>query len=240
MKKAKIISLFIFICTAINLPATGREELPARSPEREKTLTLIKSLPYLQGYKKAPEKTGVIRYDRNEAYPGLNFYICGSVPGAFLTNMEGETIHKWMIKPEEVELPEDSHCRRAHIFPDGKLLGIFEGDGELSGPLIKLDRDSKILWKYPGNCHHDLFVTGDERIYVLTHRERDQYPGQHLTGPILEDFITVLTPEGKEIRSISLIKCFVNSPYFYLLAYAQTRGDIFHTNTIEVLDGELE
>jgi len=122
----------------------------------------------------------------------------------------------------------------------GKLLGIFEGDGKLSGPLIKLDRDSRVLWEYRSNCHHDLFVNEKGLIYVLTHRERDEYPGTKLSGPILEDYITILSPEGKEVKSVSLIDCFVNSPYFYVMSYAQTRGDIFHTNTIEVLDGKME
>ena len=154
--------------------------------------------------------------------------------------MQGETVHKWMINPKDIGLPEESHCRRADIFPDGGLLGIFEGDGKLSGPLIKLDQNSRILWEYRGNCHHDLSVTEDGLIYVLTHQRQDEYPGQNLTGPILEDFITILSPEGKEIKSVSLIKCFIQSPYFYVMNSAGTKGDIFHTNTIEVLDGKLE
>lgn len=240
MRTIKIISIFFFIWAVICLPAAGPEEASPETAREKKSLSLIKTLPYLQGYKPAPEKTGVIRYDRGASYPGLNFYICGSGPEAFLIDMDGEPIHKWMIDPGDVNLPEESHCRRAHIFPDGKLLGIFEGDGDLSGPLIKLDRDSRVLWEYRGNCHHDLFVAGSGLIYVLTHRKRDEYPGTELSGPILEDYITILSPEGKEIKSVSLIDCFVNSPYFYVMSYARTQGDIFHTNTIEVLDGKME
>ncbi len=240
MKLTEIISFFIFFLAGISLAeAAGEEALPETSNDNQ-SLSVIKSLPYLQGYKPAPEKTGVIRYDRKIAYPGLNFYVCGSVPGAFLINMDGVPIHKWMIDPGDVNLPEESHCRRAHISPNGELLGIFEGDGKLSGPLIKLDRDSRILWEYRSNCHHDLFVAKSGLIYVLTHRKRDEYPGQELSGPILEDYITILSPEGKELKSVSLIKCFVNSPYFYVMSFAQTQGDIFHTNTIEVLDGQME
>lgn len=240
MRRVKIISLSISIWAAINLSTAGGEEVPARASNQKKNISIIKSLPYLQGYRPAPEKTGVIRYDRKAAYPGLNFYVSGSVPGAFLIKMDGEPVHRWMIEPGDVNLPKESHCRRAHIFPDGKLLGIFEGNGELSGPLIKLDRDSRILWEYRGDCHHDLFVDEDGLIFVLTHRTRDEYPGQNLAGPVLEDFITILSPEGKEIKSVSLIKCFVNSPYFYVMSTVRTQGDIFHTNTIEVLDGKLE
>ena len=240
MRIAIIISLFSFIWAVISLPAAGGEEASSATSLEKKNLSIIKSLPYLQGYKPVPEKTGVIRYDRKAACPGLNFYLSASVPGAFLINMRGELVHKWMINPKEVGLPEESHCRRAHIFPDGRLLGIFEGDGKLSGPLIKLDLDSRILWEYRGNCHHDLSVADDGLIYILTHRRRNEYPGQNLTGDILEDFITILSSEGKEIKSVSLIKCFIQSPYFYVMNSVGTQGDIFHTNTIEVLDGRLE
>ncbi|GAG27358.1 unnamed protein product, partial [marine sediment metagenome] len=167
-------------------------------------------------------------------------YVSASVPGAFLVDMKGDPVHRWMIRPRDIDLPEESHCRRAYIYPNGDLLGIFEGDADRSGPLVKLNKDSQLLWIYQGKCHHDLFVGRDGRIFVLTHRERAEYPGQTLTGPILEDFITVLSPEGKEIKSISLIKCFLKSPYYYVLRSARSEGDIFHTNTIEVLDGKLE
>lgn len=240
---AKIINfiyLFSLIQVSIVLTTAMGEDTSLRNVKREENISPILSLPYLQGYKHAPTKTGVIRYDRQTALPGLNFYICASVPGAFLITMDGTLVHKWMIDPDDFNLPQKSHCRRAHVFPDGQLLGIFEGDGEISGPLIKLDRYSRLLWEYRGNCHHDLFVAENKNIYVLTHRKRDSYPGQKLSGPILEDFITVLNPEGKEIKSVSLIKCFINSPYFYVMSLVQTQGDIFHTNTIEVLDGKLE
>jgi Arylsulfotransferase (ASST) len=240
MKLSGIISIFFFIPMGLMPMVIAGAGNPPEVANDNQSLSVIKSLPYLQGYRPAPEKTGVIRYDRQTAYPGLNFYVGGSMPGAVLMKMDGEPIHKWLINPGDLNLPEESHCRRAHIFPDGKLLGIFEGDGKLSGPLIKLDRDSRILWEYRSNCHHDLFVTERGLIYVLTHRKRDEYPGQELSGPILEDYITILSPEGKEIKSVSLIKCFVNSPYFYVMSFAQTQGDIFHTNTLEVLDGKME
>jgi len=240
MKLSVTISTLILCVAGISLAEAVGEEASPENSNGKKNISIIESLPYLQGYKSAPEKTGVIRYNREMAYPGLNFYVCGSVPGAFLIDMDGVPIHKWMINPGDVKLPEKSHCRRAHIFPNGELLGIFEGDGKLSGPLIKLDRDSRVLWEYRGDCHHDLFVNKKGLIYVLTHRKRDEYPGQELSGPILEDYITILSPEGKEIKSVSLIKCFVNSPYFYVMSFAQTQGDIFHTNTIEVMDGKME
>ncbi len=136
----------------------------------------------------------------------MNFYVSASVPGAFLVDMKGDPVHRWMIRPRDIDLPEESHCRRAYIYPNGDLLGIFEGDGDLSGPLVKLNKESQVLWIYRGKWNYDLFVAGNGRIYVLTHRERAEYPGQKLAAPVLEDFITVLGPDGKEIKSAALLR----------------------------------
>ena len=60
-------------------------------------------------------------------------------------------------------------------------------------------------------------------------------------NPILEDFISVLSPNGKEIRRISVLESLENSNYAPVLnKMEKRRGDILHTNTIEVLDGSLE
>jgi hypothetical protein len=56
---------------------------------------------------------------------------------------------------------------------------------------------------------------------------------------ILEDFISILSPNGEEIRRVSLLKCMENSKFAPLLDLTAKKGDIFHTNTIEVLDGRL-
>ena len=62
-------------------------------------------------------------------------------------------MHRWEITFEELwpgDLPmeiSDQHnekefIRRAHVFPNGDLLGVFEYIG-----IFKLDRDSNVLWK---------------------------------------------------------------------------------------------
>jgi hypothetical protein len=32
--------------------------------------------------------------------------------------------------------------------------------------LVKIDRNSKLLWKYPVRAHHDLWVGPDDNIYL--------------------------------------------------------------------------
>ena len=47
-------------------------------------------------------------------------------------------------------------------------------------------------------------------IYVLTRRAR-LMPRLHRSRPILEDFVTVLDPDGNELKSVSIVECFENS-----------------------------
>ncbi len=65
---------------------------------------------------------------------------------------------------------------------NGDLLAIIEG----AYSLIKLDKDSNILWVFDENTHHDLSVAPDGRIYVLT-REAEIKPEYNKEFPILED-----------------------------------------------------
>ena len=49
-----------------------------------------------------------------------------------------------------------------------------------------------------------------------------------------------LSPQGKLLHRLSLVECFQRSPYAPLLRGAWGRnGDIFHTNSLNVLDGTL-
>ncbi|GAH41927.1 unnamed protein product, partial [marine sediment metagenome] len=63
-----------------------------------------------------------------------------------------------------------------------------------------------------------------------------------LSGPIFEDFITILSPQGKEVKKVSLLKSFLNSDYRSVLInmdIEKYEGDVFHTNTVKVLDGRV-
>ena len=228
-------------CLAVEPGSTPavKKDTPPMSPERR---AAIESLPYLSGYKPAPKRDGVTFHDETRAWLGLNLYVSASNPRAILTDMRGDTLCSWGIDLVDSTTGGTcpTHCRRAHLFPTGELIGIFEVDGDQSGPLVKLDLDSRVLWSYRARCHHDLFVRKDGTIYVLTYRLLDKHPRLPLTGSIMEDFITVLTPGGKEVKSVSILDCFLNSDYADVLHYLAREGDVFHTNTVEVLDGSLE
>lgn len=223
----------------------GHEKL---SDEQREAMAKISGLPYLKGYNSAPDVENVTIYDKQSAYDGLNFVVSADAPKAFVMDMKGNILHEWRKDFEQVwpetgahEFAPDvykTYWRRAYLLDNGELLAMFMNFG-----LIKLDKDSNLLWAYKGGSHHDLFIGEEDNIYVLT-REIKNHDGLQIESmafdkPVMEDFITVLTPSGKEVKKISLIDCFLNSDYAPLLEHIKVPVDIFHANTIKLIDGSV-
>ena len=202
----------------------------------------LEALGYLQGVERAPASVGVRRYDPERSYSGLNLYSSGHAPEAVLMDMEGRVLHRWRLSFEQafpgVEAPLDASgvhfWRRVYLYPNGDLLAIYENLG-----LIKLDRNSKLQWALYNRSHHDIEVLDNGDIYVLTSKVHI-LPSVNKWRPVVEDFITVIGPDGVERRRYSLVEALQQSQYASLLSFAQDHGDFLHTNTLEVLDGRLE
>lgn len=201
----------------------------------------VKAVPYLQGYRPAQDHPVVIERDPRATSAGLDFYVSGHAAEAVLMDPHGKTLHRWRyplrrLWPDLAKDPEMAkleYWRRAYLYPNGDLLGIYEGQG-----IVKLDSRSRVLWAHRGGTHHDLFVMADGTIYTLD-REGKIIPHINPDKGVLEDFVTILDPAGKVLRKISILECFENSPYASLLRRMPREGDIFHTNTLEVLDGRF-
>jgi hypothetical protein len=193
----------------------------------------VEALPYLQGYRPAQDLPQVVERDPRAAFDGLNLYVSGHAAEAVLMDMRGRTLHRWRYPVRRLwpDLARDprmaklEYWRRAWLFPNGDLLAIYEGLG-----LVKLDARSRVLWAYRGGIHHDLEVTADGTIWVL---DREGREGR------LEDFVTAFDSSGRLRRRISILECFERSAYASLLRGMAHTGDLFHTNTLEVLDGRF-
>jgi len=203
-------------------------------------LERLRSIGYVGG-SVADSRGGVTRYDPALAQDGLNFYTSGHGPEAVLMDMDGTVLHRWRRAFDEVwpgspdrDLLGATWWRRAHLYDDGGILAIFEGLG-----IVRLDRDSRVLWAESNGAHHDLDVAADGTIRVLTRVARRDHPAFPGT-PILEDFLTFLDPDGAETRRVSLVDAFLRSGFRSFVDGRRHReGDIFHTNTVHVLDGRL-
>ena len=215
------------------------------SPEQAEEVKRLRSLGYAGGTVPATSGSGVTAHHRDLASRGLRFFTSGHEPAAYLMDPDGKILHTWRLTYDECIresensaadfLPDSkgvtSCWRRAYMYPDGRVLAIFEGHG-----LALIDKDSRLIWSYPGPCHHDLEIMPDGTIYVLT-RETEFVPGIRDGQPVLVDYITHLSAGGQVLGRINLLKAFDESVYSSFLDYVKDKGDIFHTNTLEVLDG---
>lgn len=223
-------------------PSQGKwASVRAEAPSAEE-LANLRAIPYLQGYEPAEDRPIVVEHDSAAAYQGLNLYVSGHAAEAFLLDMKGRVLHRWRyplrrLWPELAAAPRTArleYWRRVYLYPNGDLLGIYEGEG-----IVKLDARSNVLWAYRGGIHHDLFVTESGRIWVLDRRGRvipRIRPGQG----VLEDLVTLLDPRGRVLKRISLLESLERSSHSHLLQrMPRDDRDIFHTNTLEVLDGRF-
>src|SRR5690606_4538967 len=157
-------------------------------------------------------------YQPELAYNGMTVYTSmGSFPSAQLVNMEGEVVHQWRLRSGEESSGGELHWRRIHLCPNGDLIAIYNAVGQTpyGWAMVKIDKDSKLLWQFEDRVHHDFSIDEEGRIYALTHYIRkERVPGAgHLKVPLIEDFIVVLSPEGKELRRISIFDAFAKSKY---------------------------
>lgn len=232
----------------LGCPAGKEAPLPAAAPAnpsegkwrtaREEAAD-VRALPYLQGYKPAEDRATIAVHDAAAVAPGLNLVLSGHAAEAVLMDRDGRVLHRWRqplrrLWPDLAKDPEMAkleYWRRAWLFPNGDLLGIYEGLG-----IVKLDARSNVLWSRRGGFHHDLQVLEDGRIWVLD-RDGKVIPRINPEEGILEDFVTVLGPDGGVVRRVSLLEAFERSRFAPLLGRMERAGDVFHTNTLEVLDG---
>src|SRR5215469_7664107 len=122
---------------------------------------------------------------------GFTLCLYGGDSCARLINMRGEVVHQWHV-PFSQLWPAPPHLKGriddaavyfndGQIDPNGDLLAVIEGPINLQNPspgygLVKLDKDSRVLWKYAEKCHHDLDVGEDGAIYTLVNKIVDQVP----------------------------------------------------------------
>jgi Arylsulfotransferase (ASST) len=206
------------------------------------------------------DATGVTVHDPARAFQGYTLYTSGHDQTALLIDMAGNVAHEWNLKYSDiwddsayVRAPQPDrllYYRKAWLYPNGDLLAIYEavGDTPWGYGVVKMDKDSTLIWKYLEPTHHDLDVGSDGRIYLLTHYFNDTIIENwgHLRPPRLDDWVVVLSPEGEELQRTPVTDTFIASPYarmvntvaWYLVSSLswQGSGDFFHTNGIDVLD----
>lgn len=190
-------------------------------------------------------RSGVTVHDPTRTWPGVNLFT--SVPSheAHLIDMQGRVLHTWR-DPR----PGDIAWHHVEVNERGDLFGLGEG------PLRKVDWDSALLWESPVNAHHDLEVQPSGRIYVLG--KEIARPGRR-DAPIVDNLVVVLDADGKVLRREAFSRLFgLPRPGRLALVAEQLAKlpaekrseeallrdqppvlDVFHANSIQVLDRDV-
>lgn len=205
-----------------------------------------------------PGVTGIGRYEPDKAYNGYTVYT-PVAPGKpiRLIDMQGNTLHEWRLPLEELTGARDDGLDLApgeritiaypRVLPNGDLLLVL-GAPPIYTPwglgIVKLDKDSNLVWKYMKQAHHDLDIGADGQIYAMLHTViKEPWPGlDRIKTPFIDDQVVVLDSTGKEITQVSVLEAIQNSPWQALLQYARPdrpKGDLLHTNSITYLDAEM-
>jgi len=216
-------------------PAPSASSSQPLSPQQRRQIAALEAIGYLDGTEPNRPEHGVTVHDRTRAQPGLNFYTSGHAAEAVLCDMDGRVLHRWAydfhdIWPDRPIPARKDYWRRAKLFENGDVIAIYEGWG-----IIRIDANSKLIWANPIRAHHDLQVMPNGEIYVLTRRAR-LVPRINPKLPIIEDFISVLGPDGQQKAEMSLLEAVEQSPAAKLLFDGRALfGDLLHTNSIEIL-----
>lgn len=220
-------------------PARRATRPPAASLHQEE-IDRLQALGYVDG-SEAPREglKGVTVDDSERSTTRLNLVVSGHGHEASLMDTSGRILHAWRKDvldafPGDTKL-RATHFRRAHLFPNGDLLVLYaRADG-----MVKLDRCSNVIWATRNGAHHDFQVQAGGEIYALV-RKAHIVPQLNVDRPIVEDYVVVLGPAGEERERVSLLSALMRSDFAHLWEESSPRGDVFHTNSVDVLQGEPE
>jgi hypothetical protein len=198
---------------------------------------------------------GVTIHDPKRAFEGYTLYTSAGEAAAHLIDMDGRVLHEWrrpysevwneraavkQPRPDAVILMD-----KARLLPNGDLLAIYAaaGDTPWGYGMVKLDQASNVIWSYLAHTHHDFDIAPDGRILALT----NEFSSEEVDGlgklekPYLEDFVAVLSPDGKELKKVSLTHALAKSRYklLRLAIPGYALADPLHVNSVQYIDAGL-
>jgi hypothetical protein len=200
-----------------------------------------------------------VHWDKTRAYTSYTLINMRYVNSVFLLDMNGNIVHSWRMPfakawqngAPHIRPPAEhaaANIRRAQLFPNGDLLVVFEAlrDSPYGYGLVKMDKDSNVIWTYNDNAHHDFYIDEENgNIYALTqHWLPERIPGlEALPFPLMTDYIVTLSANGEKLKEISLLEAFKDTPFELMLFQKKKeffpRWDLIHSNAISKLEPSI-
>ncbi len=166
-----------------------------------------------------------------------------------IIDMDGKTIHSWNVDwfriwPDAEHLPTmiipkskpGTHVHGAVVMEDGGLVFNFEHLG-----LVRLNRESKVVWRLPYRTHHSIHRHDDGHLWVCGQKRRKEvspYFPKRKT-PYDEYTLLEISPQGEIINEWSVQEILGQNGYNGLLNFKntdpsfQTLDDRLHLNDVE-------
>jgi hypothetical protein len=227
--------------------------------ERTQTETIVK-----KEVATVPTKGRITIKATSDAFEGYTFltYDTPRPSTARLIDMQGNVVHEWHRSLREIwpdtpqrEKPSPETAiswRYAQLLPNGDIITTVKAMGDTPDGygLVKLDKDSNVIWAVPENFNHHFSIASDGRIFGMIHqwrntRERPVAGAASLPARVLEDFVMELSPDGKELSRASLLDAMAVPEFRDLLNSAAFRNfstnawDPLHPNDVEIIDADF-
>jgi hypothetical protein len=192
--------------------------------------------------------SGAIVHDADAIQPGYTL-VSKNKTAAVLMDQHGRILHEWKYDfatafseadydpfPQQ---PDMLHWHCTWVYPNGDLLANHDyvNHYPYGYGLVKLDRDSNVLWTYTGTAHHDFDIDANGNIHTLIQETGMEKIG-NINPPYIEDFAVVVDGKtGREISRFSLFQALRNSPYKHMFEEWQTtkHSEVTHTNAIRIV-----
>jgi hypothetical protein len=191
---------------------------------------------------------GLGTYSPEDAQDGVTLVY--GMQSAWLVDMDGTILHSWSVDYDSIKTDKELiprsypvtyiYWHMARLLPNGDLVVMIDQyDKNPNGlAMMKIDRDSNVLWIHPHHVHHDFNFDEQGNIYAIDQRiTDDKVKGLKLETPYLDDGLVVLTPDGEQIDRISLLEAFSGSDLagFFNNYSSYRHGDYLHTNNVDIL-----
>ena len=240
-------ALALLLTLGVNCEKTEEEPYVEQT---ERRIDRLRSLPYV-GSVTVPndDLAGVILHDKERTCQGYRLYTVMMLGRAELITETGDVVRTW-------QQPGDRWVR-AELLPDGSLLVLGMEDlgwrpgkptrkriPDSSRYVTKFDWSGKQAWKRKLLTHHDIEVTPDGKLLLLTF-ERRRDPRFHSTVDTRDDHLTLLDQDGTVVESRSMLDAVRNDPDAFPLepvrpsdSAGQPWVDLFHANSVEWMHHE--
>lgn len=221
----------------------GAKPTDELDPSEMAALERISTLGYVDISREPAEPTqmGVTVFDEGRSYPGYNLYTIRMARAAELIDARGRVVRRWHQE-------EDLAWVRSVLLDNGDLLvvGDHPRDSSVSSKrtpprfVMRLTWDNEVIWKRTLSAHHDIVITPDDRIGVLTVEGR-RPPGNPPSAIVVEDHVTILNQDGDVEEKRSLDKMLKARPDVFTFQPTgrwRRSWDPLHSNSLRWMTDE--